>query len=45
MAERAPRGELRVYPGTHFAFYTDLRFRDGVVADQIDFYRGTSATV
>ncbi|GAA0954715.1 alpha/beta hydrolase [Actinocorallia libanotica] len=44
LADRAPRGEMRVYPGTHFTFYTDLAFRDRVVADQIDFYRRTSAT-
>ncbi|MBB6551837.1 alpha/beta hydrolase [Nonomuraea rubra] len=45
LAERAPRGELRVYPGTHFTFYTDPTFRDGVVADQIDFYRRAFTTV
>ncbi|MFI6676353.1 alpha/beta hydrolase [Kribbella sp. NPDC050470] len=39
LADRAPRGELRAYPGTHFTFYTDPAFRDRVVADQIDFYR------
>ncbi|MEV2273132.1 hypothetical protein [Nonomuraea africana] len=43
LADRAPRGELRVYPGTHFTFYTDPTFRDRVVADQIDFYRQKSA--
>lgn len=45
LADRAPRGELRVYPGTHFTFYTDPRFRDRVVADQIDFFRRTAAAV
>ncbi|GAA3129386.1 alpha/beta fold hydrolase [Planomonospora alba] len=45
LAERAPRGELRVYPGTHFTFYTDPGFRDRVVADQIGFYRRASAAV
>ncbi|MFB4276832.1 alpha/beta hydrolase [Nonomuraea sp. MTCD27] len=45
LADRAPRGELRVYPGSHFTFYTDPSFRDRVVADQIAFYRQTSATV
>jgi alpha-beta hydrolase superfamily lysophospholipase len=45
LADRAPRGELRVYPGTHFTFYTDLGLRSRVVADQIDFYRRTTATV
>ncbi|QBS40752.1 alpha/beta hydrolase [Nocardia sp. CS682] len=45
LAERAPRGELSVYPGTHFTFYTDPGFRDRVVADQIDFYRRSTAAV
>lgn len=45
LADRAPRGELRVYPGTHFSFYTDPSLRSRVVADQIDFYRRTTATV
>ncbi|MER5323129.1 alpha/beta hydrolase [Streptosporangium roseum] len=45
LADRAPRGELRAYPGTHFTFYTDPRLRDRVVADQIDFYRRASAMV
>ncbi|WP_157254283.1 alpha/beta hydrolase [Nonomuraea typhae] len=45
LAERAPRGELRSYPGTHFTFYTDPGLRDRVVADQIDFYRRASARV
>ncbi|GAA4975854.1 pimeloyl-ACP methyl ester carboxylesterase [Nonomuraea thailandensis] len=45
LAERAPRGELRAYPGTHFTFYTDPELRERVVADQIDFYRRVSATV
>ncbi|MFG1944880.1 alpha/beta hydrolase [Nonomuraea sp. NPDC048826] len=45
LADRAPRGELRVYPGTHFTFYTDLTFRDRVVADQIAFYRQACALV
>ncbi|MGK8503517.1 alpha/beta hydrolase [Nocardia asiatica] len=39
LADAAPRGELRVYPGTHFSFYTDPALRDTVVADQIDFFR------
>ncbi|MEV0033922.1 alpha/beta fold hydrolase [Nocardia sp. NPDC050793] len=43
LAERAPRGELAVYPGTHFTFYTDPGFRDRVVADQIAFYRRSTA--
>ncbi|WP_454194059.1 alpha/beta hydrolase [Nocardia sp. Marseille-Q1738] len=45
LADRASNGELRVYPGTHFTFYTNPEFRDRVVADQIDFYRRTSASV
>ncbi|GAA4100258.1 alpha/beta hydrolase [Nonomuraea soli] len=45
LAERAPHGELRAYPGTHFTFYTDPAFRDRVVADQIDFYRHATAKV
>ncbi|WP_280332867.1 alpha/beta hydrolase [Nocardia wallacei] len=39
LADAAPRGELRVYPGTHFSFYADPIFRDTVVADQVDFFR------
>ncbi|MEV4477720.1 alpha/beta fold hydrolase [Nonomuraea sp. NPDC049504] len=45
LAERAPDGELRVYPGTHFTFYTDPAFRGEVVADQIAFYRRACALV
>lgn len=45
LADRAPHGELVVHPGTHFTFYTNPEFRDRVVADQIDFYRRTSASV
>jgi dienelactone hydrolase len=36
IAERAPRGEVRRYPGTHFDFYRDP-VRRQVLADQIDF--------
>ncbi|MFI9533099.1 alpha/beta hydrolase [Nocardia fusca] len=43
LADAAPHGELRVYPGTHFSFYTDPAFRDTVVADQIGFYRRAMA--
>ncbi|MFD6140375.1 alpha/beta hydrolase [Promicromonospora sp. NPDC060271] len=39
LADRAPRGELRVYPGTHFAFYTDPELRERVAADQVAFLR------
>jgi quorum-quenching protein AidA len=38
IAERAPRGELRRYPGTHFDFYRDP-VRQRVLADQIAFLR------
>ena len=38
IADRAPRGELRRYPGTHFDLYRDP-VRQQVVADQIDFLR------
>ncbi|MGH3086018.1 MAG: alpha/beta hydrolase, partial [Rubrobacteraceae bacterium] len=36
IAERAPRGELRRYPGTHFDFYRDP-VRQQVMTDQIAF--------
>ncbi|MGW5452576.1 alpha/beta hydrolase [Nocardia sp. NPDC003979] len=39
LAERAPDGRLRVYPGTHFTFYTEPALRTRVVADQIEFFR------
>ena len=38
IAERAPRGELRRYPGTHFNFYRNP-VRQRILADQIDFLR------
>jgi fermentation-respiration switch protein FrsA (DUF1100 family) len=38
IADRAPRGEFRRYPCTHFDFYRDP-VRQRVVADQIDFLR------
>jgi uncharacterized protein len=38
IAERAPRGELRRYPGDHFDFYRDP-VRQQVLTDQIDFLR------
>lgn len=41
LADRAPHGELRIYPGTHFTFYTDPELRRRVVAEQIEFYRRT----
>jgi uncharacterized protein len=37
LVHAAPRGALRVYPGTHFAFYTDPAIRDRALADQLDF--------
>ena len=39
IAERAPRGELRRYPGDHFAFYQDGEVRRQALADQIEFLR------
>ncbi|MBB5084088.1 alpha/beta hydrolase [Nonomuraea endophytica] len=39
LANSAPRGEIREYPGTHFSFYTDPGIRDQVAADQITFLR------
>lgn len=38
MAERAPRGEIRSYPGGHFGLFQGERFKQ-VVGDQIDFLR------
>jgi pimeloyl-ACP methyl ester carboxylesterase len=38
IAERAPRGELRRYPVSHFDFYRDP-VRQRILADQIDFLR------
>jgi alpha-beta hydrolase superfamily lysophospholipase len=37
LATAAPRGALRVYPGTHFAFYTDPDIRDRALANQLAF--------
>jgi len=37
-AERAPRGELREYPGGHFAAFDDTIFNQ-VAADQVEFLR------
>jgi hypothetical protein len=37
LAHAAPRGTLRVYPGTHFDFYTDPSLRDRALADQLGF--------
>ncbi|MEV4483153.1 alpha/beta hydrolase [Micromonospora coxensis] len=37
LADRAPRGTIRLYPGTHFSFYTDGPTRRTVAADQITF--------
>jgi fermentation-respiration switch protein FrsA (DUF1100 family) len=37
LADKAPHGTLRRYPGTHFDFYTDPSVRDRVLADQLAF--------
>jgi uncharacterized protein len=37
LVQAAPRGTLRVYPGTHFDFYTDPAIRDRALADQLEF--------
>jgi fermentation-respiration switch protein FrsA (DUF1100 family) len=37
LADRAPHGTLRRYPGTHFDFYTDPSVRDRALADQLGF--------
>jgi fermentation-respiration switch protein FrsA (DUF1100 family) len=37
LADRAPHGTLRRYPGTHFDFYTDPSVRDRALADQLRF--------
>lgn len=39
LADRAPCGQLKPYPGTHFSFYTDPRTRRTVATDQIAFIR------
>ena len=37
LADRAPHGALRRYPGTHFDFYRDPSVRDRALADQLGF--------
>jgi uncharacterized protein len=37
LADKAPQGTLRRYPGTHFDFYTDPSVRDRALADQLRF--------
>ncbi|HWD45252.1 MAG TPA: alpha/beta fold hydrolase [Actinomycetota bacterium] len=37
LADRAPRGTLRRYSGTHFDFYGDPSVRDRALADQLGF--------
>ena len=37
LADRAPRGTLRRYPGTHFGFYSDPSVRDRALAEQLGF--------
>lgn len=39
LVHAAPGGVLRVYPGTHFDFYTDPSIRDRALADQLGFLR------
>jgi uncharacterized protein len=39
LADRAPRGTVRRYPGTHFDFYSDPSVRDRALADQLEFVR------
>ncbi|GAA0250484.1 alpha/beta fold hydrolase [Saccharothrix mutabilis subsp. mutabilis] len=39
LAERAPRGELLTYPGTHFTFYVDPATRERALTDQVAFLR------
>lgn len=39
LAEQAPRGQLRSYPGTHFTFYVDSATRERVLTDQVAFLR------
>jgi alpha-beta hydrolase superfamily lysophospholipase len=37
LANLAPRGELRVFPGTHFDYYLDAEFRSRVREEQLAF--------
>lgn len=39
LPERAPRGELLSYPGSHFTFYTDPSTRERALTDQVAFFR------
>jgi uncharacterized protein len=39
LADQAPHGQLKRYPGTHFTFYHDEQTRRSVLADQIGFCR------
>lgn len=39
LADQAPHGQLKRYPGTHFTFYADEQTRRSVLADQIGFCR------
>ncbi|GAA0446604.1 alpha/beta fold hydrolase [Actinoplanes capillaceus] len=45
LADRAPRGTLRLYPGSHFSFYTDATLRQAVAADQIAFLQEAFASI
>jgi hypothetical protein len=37
LADLAPRGQLRVFPGNHFDFYLDPGLRDTVLEEQLTF--------
>ena len=37
LVHAAAHGTLRVYPGTHFDFYTDPAIRDRALGDQLGF--------
>ncbi|MFC7545935.1 alpha/beta hydrolase [Plantactinospora sp. GCM10030261] len=39
LAERAPYGQVKLYPGTHFSFYTQPQTRRTVASDQVAFIR------
>ena len=39
LADRAPHGTVRRYPGTHFDFYADPSVRDRALTDQLSFLR------
>jgi hypothetical protein len=45
LADLAPRGELRVFPGTHFDYYLDAGFRGRVLEQQLAFLQQHLAAV